>query len=257
MGIAFYFFAISYREQPFRSRGLNRIKIFSELQLFCILLVCAVMQANEAEPDFEGDPIDMNDYGNLLTALTLAVLPCVIYVMTDNACGCENDFLISDHAKWNKHDKNIPKNSVGEVMGYGEKKNEAGYDVEDESIIQLQFVKGGQWWPFPVEELTKVKGKKVKKRLGGKRNQEVYQDAPVAKEPKKEEAVTAGNTMAFSNPLVDEEEEVANPVHEPGEIEFPNPAAPLTRYDTVVVQNDDGDVDDGEKKKKKKKKKSK
>ena len=173
------------------------------------------MQANEAEPDFEGDPIEMNDYGNLLTVLTLAILPCVIYVMTDNACGCENDFLISDHAKWNKHDKNIPKNSVGEVMGYGEKKNEAGYDVEDESIIQLQFAKGGQWWPFPVEELTKVKGKKVKKRLGGKRNQEVYQDAPVAKDPKKEEAVTTGNTMAFSNPLMEEEEEEVAPVKKP------------------------------------------
>ena len=170
------------------------------------------MQANEAEPDFEGDPIEMNDYGNLLTVLTLAILPCVIYVMTDNACGCENDFLISDHAKWNKHDKNIPKNSVGEVMGYGEKKNEAGYDVEDESIIQLQFAKGGQWWPFPVEELTKVKGKMVKKRLGAKRDysyQDVvsYQDAPAAKEPKEKDV--AAEAVAFDNPLMADEEEVA------------------------------------------------
>ena len=165
------------------------------------------MQANEAEPDFEGDPIEMNDYGNLLTALTLAVLPCVIYVMTDNACGCENDFLISDHAKWNKHDKNIPKHSGGEVMGYGEKKNEAGYDVEDETIIQLQFAKGGQWWPFHVEELTKVKGKMVKKRLGAKRDysyQDVvsYQDAPAAKEPKEKDV--AAEAVAFDNPLMAE-----------------------------------------------------
>ena len=167
------------------------------------------MQANEAEPDFEGDPIEMDDYGNLLTALsdTLAVLPCVMYVMADNACGCENDNMISDHAKWNKHDKNIPKNSVGEVMGYGEKKNEAGYDVEDESIIQLQFAKGGQWWPFPVEELTKVKGKMVKKRLGAKRDHEVYQDTPAAKEPKEKDV--AAEAVAFDNPLMADEEEVA------------------------------------------------
>ena len=42
--IAFYFFAISYREQPFRSRGLNRIKIFSELQLFwCVRCTSTVL----------------------------------------------------------------------------------------------------------------------------------------------------------------------------------------------------------------------
>ena len=43
-----------------------------------------------------------------------------------------------------------------------------------------------------------------------------------------------------------EKVKVANPVHEPGEIEFPNSASPLTRYDTVVVQDDDDDDDDDE-----------
>ena len=35
--IAFYFFALSYRIQPFNTARLNRIKAFSELQIFVIM----------------------------------------------------------------------------------------------------------------------------------------------------------------------------------------------------------------------------
>jgi hypothetical protein len=32
--IAFFFFALSFREQPFKAEATNRLKLFSEFQIF-------------------------------------------------------------------------------------------------------------------------------------------------------------------------------------------------------------------------------
>ena len=90
--ISFYFFALSYRECPFKKNALNQVKIFSEFQLFCILLVCTTIQANSAEDGFKGEPIDLEGYGDILTVLTIAILPVAIYfLVTQNCCGDDDD----------------------------------------------------------------------------------------------------------------------------------------------------------------------
>lgn len=63
--------------------------------------------------------------------------------------------MVGDFAKWSRSDDDCPKGSIGEVMGY---------DDLDDSIVLLQFEKGGKHFAFNMKELSKVKGKKVKKR---------------------------------------------------------------------------------------------
>ena len=75
--IGFFFFSISFKEQPFKRDALNKIKCFSEFQLFAVLLVCTVMQANTAAPDFDDEMVDMDMYGDVLQGLTLLIIPVV------------------------------------------------------------------------------------------------------------------------------------------------------------------------------------
>ena len=79
MLISFYFFAISFKQQPFEKPTLNRIKAFSEFQIFAILAVCVIIQAASAGADFDSEEaLTMDDYGMLLTYLTLAFLPITV-----------------------------------------------------------------------------------------------------------------------------------------------------------------------------------
>ena len=79
MVISFYFFAISFKQQPFEKPTLNRIKAFSEFQIFAILAVCVIIQAASAGADFDSEEaLTMDDYGMLLTYLTLAFLPITV-----------------------------------------------------------------------------------------------------------------------------------------------------------------------------------
>eukprot|EP01043_Picozoa_sp_COSAG02_P079795 COSAG02_NODE_18647_length_927_cov_1.276570_2_plen_70_part_01 len=41
--ISFFFFAIAFRERPFEEDKLNMVKIYSEFQIFGILLLCIVI----------------------------------------------------------------------------------------------------------------------------------------------------------------------------------------------------------------------
>jgi hypothetical protein len=77
--IAFGYFAAAFRERPYNSTKLNRIKIFTEIQLFGILLVCTVLQTFHG--DFGTEYISINNYGVLLTALTVAILPISLWFM--------------------------------------------------------------------------------------------------------------------------------------------------------------------------------
>ena len=44
--ISFFFFAASLVARPFESSVLNAVKLFTEFQLFAILLACLVLQAD-------------------------------------------------------------------------------------------------------------------------------------------------------------------------------------------------------------------
>jgi hypothetical protein len=112
----FIFFALSFKHWPFNTMRLNVIKVASEFQLFCILLICTILQTadtdeelfNPHEPDCTlehnaGSPEDTfcqeqaarpwheqaglsqrtietkDGYGTLQTVLTLAILPLTFY----------------------------------------------------------------------------------------------------------------------------------------------------------------------------------
>ena len=63
----------------FISPGLNKIKAFSEFQLFAVLLVCTLMQANLAPAGFAGELIGMDGYGEILKILTMMILPVTLW----------------------------------------------------------------------------------------------------------------------------------------------------------------------------------
>ena len=44
--ISFFFFAIALKEQPYRNKNLNIVKVFSEIQLSAILLTLVVLQTD-------------------------------------------------------------------------------------------------------------------------------------------------------------------------------------------------------------------
>merc|ERR1711865_1323040 len=77
--VSFFFFTIVFREMPFISPGLNKIKAFSEFQLFAVLLVCTLMQANLAPAGFAGELIGMDGYGEILKILTMMILPVTLW----------------------------------------------------------------------------------------------------------------------------------------------------------------------------------
>ena len=72
MLISFYFFDISFKYEPFEKPTLNRIKAFSEFQIFEILAVCTIIQAAtcSAGVDFDSEEaLTMDGYGALLIIL--------------------------------------------------------------------------------------------------------------------------------------------------------------------------------------------
>ena len=92
--IGFFFFSISFKEKPFKKDAMNKIKIFSEFQLFAVLLICTVMQANTAAKNFEGEVVGIDDYGDALNLLTLLILPVVSrIVLSPRNCCAANALL--------------------------------------------------------------------------------------------------------------------------------------------------------------------
>ena len=74
--ISFFFFACTIKQMPFEAHHLNMIKIFTEFQIFGILLVCIVLQTNEQ--GFAAEAITIDGYGTLQTLLTVSVLPITV-----------------------------------------------------------------------------------------------------------------------------------------------------------------------------------
>jgi hypothetical protein len=77
--IAFFFFALSVREQPFAKPKLNWIKLLSEFQIFGVLLMCIVLQAEAV--GFDAEVVTVEVYGAIQTALTLVIVPVVAYFL--------------------------------------------------------------------------------------------------------------------------------------------------------------------------------
>ena len=73
------FCALSFREMPLRTRRLNVVKVFSELQLFAILQVCMVLRVEEN--GLVGEWIQRNGYGLAQLVATTAILPATLFVV--------------------------------------------------------------------------------------------------------------------------------------------------------------------------------
>lgn len=80
--ISFAFFALSFKAQPFHSRTLNFIKLWSEFQIFGIFLVCVVIQT--VDSDFSTEVITIDGYGAAQVGLTLMIVPITIYFVVIN-----------------------------------------------------------------------------------------------------------------------------------------------------------------------------
>ena len=85
--IAFWFFAISFKERPFKKSSLNQIKSFSEFQLFAVLLVCTVLQSNSAVKGFSDELVTVEEYGEALKYLTILIIPVTLYLFIVNYRG--------------------------------------------------------------------------------------------------------------------------------------------------------------------------
>jgi len=75
--ISFAFCALSFREQPFDKPRLNHVKIFSEFQIFGILLVCLIVQVHDQ--GFDSEIVTIEAYGVMQTTLVIAIVPVILY----------------------------------------------------------------------------------------------------------------------------------------------------------------------------------
>ena len=66
----------------YNSTTLNAIKIFCEFQIFSVLLICCVLQTYGN--DFSREYVTIDDWGFILTAVTLAVIPVAITMVYIN-----------------------------------------------------------------------------------------------------------------------------------------------------------------------------
>jgi hypothetical protein len=67
---------------PYKVRKLNTIKLFSEFQVFGVLLVCVVLQVEAS--GFATEVVTIEMYGIVQTALTLSIVPIVVYLLLTN-----------------------------------------------------------------------------------------------------------------------------------------------------------------------------
>ena len=87
--VAFLFFALTFREMPYKARKLNTIKLFSEFQIFGVLLVCVVLQVEAS--GFATEVVTIEMYGIVQTALTLSIVPIVVYLLLTNIKSLEQE----------------------------------------------------------------------------------------------------------------------------------------------------------------------
>jgi len=77
--ISFFFFALTLKERPFNTKHLNAVKIFTEAQLFGILLILVVLQTNARGLD--GQSIQEDGYGMIQLVLTVSIIPVSLFMV--------------------------------------------------------------------------------------------------------------------------------------------------------------------------------
>ena len=75
--VAFFFFAIFFRAQPFKQPMLNAVKAFSEFVIFGVLVTGTVEQAEQAI--FAEEDVSIDNYGHAQTILCLMFAPVTVF----------------------------------------------------------------------------------------------------------------------------------------------------------------------------------
>jgi hypothetical protein len=88
--VAFAFFALTVRHQPFNVARLNQIKMFTEFQIFGILLSCVVLQTHDRALNGSFGGTDVFYYGVAQTILTLSLLPITIFSLASGLKNARN-----------------------------------------------------------------------------------------------------------------------------------------------------------------------
>lgn len=78
--VAFFFFALAVKAQPFHSEHLNQLKMFCEAQLFAVLLIIVVLQTDQK--GLSTQSIRADEYGTAQVVLVLAVVPAVVILIS-------------------------------------------------------------------------------------------------------------------------------------------------------------------------------
>ena len=77
--LAFIFFAIALKHQPFTSGRLNFLKICSEAQLFAVLVLCLVIQAVEiGSVGLSTETITIDGYGVIMVVVATVAVPIAL-----------------------------------------------------------------------------------------------------------------------------------------------------------------------------------
>lgn len=95
--ISFFFFAVAFRERPFEEDKLNIVKIYSEFQIFGILLLCIVIQTRAV--DFDAEMAGLTEYGQAQIVLTLSVVPISIWAVASSIMDVVEDHEDKDFAE--------------------------------------------------------------------------------------------------------------------------------------------------------------
>ena len=121
--VSFFFFAVAFRERPFEEDKLNIVKIYSEFQIFGILLLCIVIQTRAV--DFDAEMAGLTEYGQAQIVLTLSVMPISIWAVASSIMD-----VVEDHEHEDK-DKDERKAEDGSVND-----NPLHEESEDEKQVE-------------------------------------------------------------------------------------------------------------------------
>ena len=77
--VSFMFFSLTFKERPYESDRLNFMKIFTEFQIFSVLLVCVVLQTHDS--GFGTERVTVDDYGIFQMLMVLGMFPVAAYFL--------------------------------------------------------------------------------------------------------------------------------------------------------------------------------
>ena len=114
--ISFFFFAIAFRERPFEEDKLNMVKIYSEFQIFGILLLCIIIQTRSV--GFAAEMVGLNEYGKAQVVLTLSVIPISIWAVASSIMDVVEELEEEEEDEGKTKDGTVDNNPLHEGAAF-------------------------------------------------------------------------------------------------------------------------------------------